>query len=71
MKRKLGQKVSGGFELPSFNGKIPPVIRVVDDALAVAGWSRSARRKMLNALKCGGADQSIVDLLEDETCANQ
>lgn len=71
MKRKRGKKISGGFDLSSFNGKVPPVIRILDDALAVAGWPRGARRKMLNAIKSGGADRSVVDVLEEDTCANQ
>jgi hypothetical protein len=67
MRRTKGQK-GAGFDLTPFSGKIPPAVRVVDHALAVNGWGRSARIRIINALKHGRAETPIVDLLKDDTC---
>ncbi|KRD56987.1 hypothetical protein [Ensifer sp. Root954] len=53
------------FELSPFNSKTPSAVRIVDHALAVQGWARSARLKILKAIKSGSGDEPLSRILEE------
>lgn len=51
------------FDLSPFNSKTPSAVRIVDHALAVQGWTRSARLKILHAIKSGSGDEPLPKIL--------
>lgn len=52
--------------LPVFDAKAPTAVRIVDQALAVQGWTRTARLKILRALKSGDGDAPFVHCDQQE-----
>ena len=54
------------LDLPKFNAKRASPVRIVDHALAVQGWPRSARAKILRALKAGLGDETLSAVLADD-----
>jgi hypothetical protein len=53
-------------EVPAFDLKIPSPVRIVDHALAVQGWSVTARRRILRAIKDGSGDAPFVHSDQEE-----
>ena len=72
--RKHSNHAKGGrvkIKLPPFNVKQPTAVRIVDQALAVQGWTRTARLKILKALKDGEGDAPFIHSDEDEACLTE
>lgn len=72
--RKHSNHAKGGrvkIKLPAFNAKEPTAVRIVDQALAVQGWSRTARLKILKALKESEGDAPFIHSNEDEACLTE
>lgn len=68
-KVKRSNHAKGGrvkIKLPAFDAKAPTAVRIVDQALAVQGWTRTARLKILRALKCGEGDEPFVHCDQQE-----
>lgn len=59
------------IKLPAFNAKEPTAVRIVDQALAVQGWTRTARLKILKALKDGDGDAVFIHSDENEACLTE